>query len=146
MLDDPGEPFRRLKVHRVPVPVESLHPRPLRALERVLAAGERQAALHFLVRVRECAGNLGQRQDGVHHNPCGGHAVVVGELVDEEALAHAHLGGCEAHAVGGVVRFEHVGDEGAEFVVEDFHFGGPAVENRLAPDGDRQNGHVRRFL
>ena len=65
-------------------------------------------------------------------------------LVHEEPLADPDLRGGQPDAVGGVIGLEHVGDQGAELVVEDFDFRGPAVQHGLAPDRDGQDGHVSK--
>src|SRR5699024_6221137 len=59
----------------------------------------------------------------------------------EDAQSDADLGRREPHAACGVLGLEHVLDEGPDLRVDRRDLRCPAVQDRLAVDGDRTDGH-----
>ena len=70
---------------------------------------------------------------GIDDDDLFGLALAVGAIDDRDLLRDADLRGCEAHAFGGIHRFEHVGDQLMQFGRIEFgHVGGFALKYRVA--------------
>ena len=143
VLHASSEPAGRVPLQPVALDVLPDDVRAQRADEGEGLAGDREAALGVVVRVRVLGRLAGGRDHGVDHHPAVRHAVVVGHLVGEDPQPHTDLGGREAHAVGGVHRGVHVLDELPEGVVELGHRLRATVQHGLAVDDDGTDGHAR---
>ena len=69
-------------------------------------------------------------------------AVIVGVRVRVDAQRHADLRGGEPDAGRGIHRLEHVGDERADLVRDLFDGRRGGVQDGIAHDANRQNGHA----
>src|SRR5699024_3176760 len=161
VLEAAGEQAVPLDRDGLAVLVGAGHAGPPGAAAREVDAGDGQAALEVLLRIRHGLGDLGRLEHRVDHATATGDpsaagldvlagegvavlGVEVGAVVDEEAFADAHLVGGQADTVRRVHGLVEVHHETAEFFRGLGDWFGGGVERGVAVDDDGQDGHGSR--
>ncbi|MNO88576.1 hypothetical protein D3C76_800310 [compost metagenome] len=136
MLDAHREQTFGNFLERFAVAVQRLDLHLLRAVDVLVEAGHRQAAFLVLIHL------FGQRFElGVDEHPRLG--LVLGQIHDDDALVHVHLGGGQADAGGFVHGFEHVVDQLAHGVIDHLDRFGDRAQARIGEFENVQDGHMR---
>ena len=101
MAEGPGEKFRTFQLDGIHVPVIGFHLYIIGSGHNATLSGNGETPL--------AAGLLpaGFHDAGIDEHD----GILSGHVDDHDALEHAHLGSCKAHAVGLVHGFKHVVDE-----------------------------------
>ncbi len=142
MLQDARAPAVDLDAHGVALEVGARDEHRLGAAQREPLARERQAAFGFVIRVRLAGLERAHPQLGIDDHAAPWRAVVVRVAVREDPQPDADLRGRETHAGRGIHRLEHVGDERSDLIRDLADAGGGSVEDGVAHDANRQNGHA----
>src|SRR6478736_6003899 len=142
VLHDAGAPAVDLDADGLPLQIDARDEHLLGSAEREPLAGEREAPFRLVVGVGFARHEGAHPQLGVDDDPAPRLALVVGVGVRVDPQRNPDLRCRQAHAGRGIHRLEHVRHERADVVGDLLDGRSRCVQNGIAHDANRENGHA----